>query len=231
MESQQQVPPGIVALAHKTLQPSPTRFTEHPDYDIWVTNSFRQNYFVHTISVDGKEYSVGDEITWGSKKLNHSIKSFEWKPDTGLWQMWIDKASCISCYSDDHDILKITPPPSQQDRSVSQPGMEMPKEMMDKLRELGKDIDKIDWEEHYDSGHYPEKPDWKGAFLSMQDAFILTHKELTALKSRPSEGWSEAPFLKDFTHWLGVKKYPITGFVHLKEFLDEYKLKSQTELK
>lgn len=97
-ESQQQVPPNIVMLAHKTLQPSPTRFTDYPDYDIWVTNHLRQNYFVHTISVDGKEWSVGEKAANGLM-----IKRFVYHAQSG-WQAIFEENSEL--YSQAVKILK-----------------------------------------------------------------------------------------------------------------------------
>lgn len=90
-KSNEDVPAGIVALAHKTLHPSPTEFKGHiGDYNRWITQRFRENYFVYTISVDGKEWSVGENIRIEGSKDNlpilfqGEIRKFTFE-NSGIW--------------------------------------------------------------------------------------------------------------------------------------------------
>lgn len=113
------IPPGIVAFKNSVTGEILTfegqckgKMDFQPTYTLWASlHLFSAPVSViYTIEVEGRQFSVGDGITWGTQKFDYPIHSFEWKPDTGLWQMWIDKMSHISCFSDDSNIKKL---PSQ----------------------------------------------------------------------------------------------------------------------
>jgi hypothetical protein len=78
MTEEQKVPPGIIRFATK----QGTLYFQYPhsDYDNWVNFHLTEGSTIHTISVDGKEWSVWDEFTWFGSSVN-KVESFEYRED------------------------------------------------------------------------------------------------------------------------------------------------------
>lgn len=111
-ESQQQVPPGIVAFTHDG---DIFHLYNSVKYEDWVKANLEAGHAIDTISVDGNKWSVEDKVANGL-----TIKRFVYHAQPG-WQAVFEENSEL--YSQTVKILKKLPP-SSLDRSGSQPGKE-----------------------------------------------------------------------------------------------------------
>lgn len=154
-ESQQQVPPGILAFKRNDGQ---IRAFNHPDpidYAYWFKVNIDLGNTIHTISVENKEWSVGDETSYGKilRLIWHNdvwIADTEQRNDLYVKKLKPKPLEIVPVAEKDKSILydalieiqnrnytgasyvasealkayhnSKLPPPSQQDRSVSQPG-------------------------------------------------------------------------------------------------------------
>lgn len=268
-ESQQQVPPGIVRF--KTKEGTLYFQYPHSDYDNWVRFHLTEGSTIHTISVDGKEWSVEEDVDCNMG--GGIIKELRYIEGNWVAFMEVHHNGTTQLNRVSNIRKKSKPTPSSLDRSGSQPGKEESKseQLKNMLEDVINELDLSDGmiEKHGPIGtppaelvrlvlarkdlefkmlktgfkHIDPQPSQSGEgegdltaaytrqIYKLKCEIDSLNRELTALKSRPSEGWSDETLLKDFTYWLGEKQYPITALIHFKEFLSSYKQKSQTEIK
>lgn len=197
-ESQQQVPPNIVAFKNESgIWPIPQR----PPYADWVKHHLNQEIpsTIHTISVDGKEYSVEDETNKGS------IAEFFFTTEWWCAIYGYDKNCKVSWL--------IKPPPSSPDRSGSQPGKEEAQEF-EKYAGLNEVITTM-------AVNGFRSVSWTKLLQEINFALAA------ALKSKPTDGWSDTDMKEAFEH--GCNYMESSGFApSFNKWLTEYK-KTQTK--
>lgn len=117
-ESQQQVPPGIVAFKKDGTIRHKHPTSEGFPYDEWVRYMLEsETGTIHTISVDGIEYSVGETVLYDGDSHDFEVKITSFKWANGMWMIYHRSGNCIARY-----LTKLAPP-SLLDRSGSQLGM------------------------------------------------------------------------------------------------------------
>ena len=88
------IPPGIIAFIDRN---GTIRKVNTSDYSLWVHGEFFLGSIIHTISVNGAEWSVGDWYHHCDNR-NHQIESFEWRGTT--WKFNTEEGLNTYMYKD-----------------------------------------------------------------------------------------------------------------------------------